>query len=113
MFTSDNGFNLGEHGQWEKKSNYENANRVPLVMRVPGASAAGDTVNGFIELVDLFPTLATLAGIQRDIPSLRLDGKDFSPLFSNSAAATPKAHALYTYPACSLNTYNQVISSFL
>lgn len=109
MLTSDNGLNLGEHGQWEKKSNYDNANRVPLIMNVPGTSVKGETVHGFIEMVDLFPTLAKLAGIESDIPSLGLDGEDFSAVFNNANAATPKPYALYAFPACNVQGLNQVI----
>ena len=78
------------------------------MIRVPRARAAGRRVHGFVELVDLFPTLATLAGIGKDARALNHDGKDLSRLFTKRKASTPKSHALYAYPACNVHSFNQV-----
>ena len=73
----DHGWKLGEHGSWCKQSNYDIDVRVPLLMRVPELSAAGGRCNRLVELVDLFPTLCDVAGIQ--IPG-NMEGTSFKPL---------------------------------
>lgn len=57
----DHGFHLGDHGMWGKHTTMEQANRVPLLIRVPGM-ARGRSAN-LVELLDLFPTLSELAGL--------------------------------------------------
>ena len=73
----DHGWKLGEHGSWCKQSNYDIDVRVPLLMRVPGLSSAGGRCNRLVELVDLFPTLCEVAGV--DIPD-NMEGTSFKPL---------------------------------
>ena len=61
---SDHGFALGEHGAWAKWSNWEVATRVPLAIRAPWLPASrGARISTTIELLDLFPTIAELAGV--------------------------------------------------
>ena len=61
---SDHGFALGEHGSWAKWSNWEVATRVPFAIRAPWLPAsAGKRLSTVVELVDLYPTIAELAGI--------------------------------------------------
>ncbi|WP_230461201.1 sulfatase [Sphingobium sp. CAP-1] len=63
VFTSDHGYNLGEHGQWEKNTLWTGATRVPLIIYSPGAKGNGRVSRKLVELVDLYPTLAELAGL--------------------------------------------------
>jgi N-acetylglucosamine-6-sulfatase len=77
IFTSDNGFHLGEH--WlnlTKRTPYEEAHRVPLVIRGPGVPS-GRTVDEIGLNIDFAPTFAELAGASA--PSF-VDGRSLSPL---------------------------------
>jgi len=58
---SDHGFSLGEHMAYCKRSSFDVTTKVPLAIRVPGVEPRNDT-NPFT-LVDLFPTIADLAGV--------------------------------------------------
>ena len=80
VFTSDHGFNLGEHGLWQKQNLTDHATRVPLVVSVPGVPAKGRASRRLVELIDIFPTLADLAGLP--VP-LGLDGRSLRPLLRN------------------------------
>ncbi len=78
IFTSDHGYHLGEHDFWSKVSLHEESARVPLLIRVPGKAPA--VCDSLVELLDLYPTVASLCGL--DVPA-RLQGKDISPMFDD------------------------------
>jgi uncharacterized sulfatase len=77
VFISDHGYHLGEHGLWQKMSLFENSARVPLVIYDPRSKGNGKSSPGIVELVDLHPTLAQLAGLP--IPD-GVDGKSIKAL---------------------------------
>ncbi len=73
----DHGYQLGEHGTWNKRTNWEVAARVPLIISVPGQQHVGEKSNALVELVDMYPTLAQLCQLE---PPEGLEGKSFVPL---------------------------------
>jgi iduronate 2-sulfatase len=73
----DHGYQLGEHGTWNKRTNWEIAARVPMVISVPGQMHAGEKSDALVELVDMYPTLAQLCGLT---PPEGLEGRSFVPL---------------------------------
>lgn len=80
IFTSDNGFFHGEHRIiFGKNRFYEEATRVPLLIRGPGI-APGSTVEELAVNVDLAPTILAAAGSVAGIPQ---DGRSLLPLISN------------------------------
>jgi len=92
VFLSDHGYHVGEHGHWQKKTLFEQANRIPLILSVPGAAGNGERAGGIVEVVDLYRTLSELAGLSEPTWT---DGKSFAravedpdaPLRENAVSA--------------------------
>ena len=78
IFTSDHGYHLGEHDFWAKVSLHEESVVVPLIIKAPGKSPA--VCNSFVELLDLYPTIAKMCGLKKQT---RLQGLDISKLLDN------------------------------
>ena len=78
IFTSDQGCHLDEHEFWEKFSLRDESSGVPLIISVPGKKPA--VCNSFVELLDLYPTLSSLCGL--DIPK-RIQGKNIAPMLDD------------------------------
>jgi arylsulfatase A-like enzyme len=95
LFTSDHGYHMGEHGHWQKTTLFENAARVPLILRVPGMKTAGQSTATLVEQVDFYPTLAELCGLPA--PG-NLSGISFAPVLAD-VTATPRTSALTHYAA--------------
>ena len=82
VFTSDHGYQLGEHGQWGKVTVFEACARVPLAVRVPGGPT-GES-DALVELVDLLPTLGDLCDVP--VPD-DVQGRSFAATLRNPAAS--------------------------
>lgn len=83
LFTSDHGYHLGWRGQWAKHDLSEEVMRVPLIAWFPGVVPTGTRTDGMVELIDLFPTFAEVAGLP--IPK-SLDGRSFFDQLRDSKA---------------------------
>ncbi|WP_282035479.1 sulfatase [Saccharicrinis aurantiacus] len=86
----DHGWHLGDMGIWGKATNYEISTRVPLMIWTPDMKAdlRGSHSKALVELVDMYPTLADLAGLEA--PS-HLEGHSFSALIDNPNQEWKKA----------------------
>jgi iduronate 2-sulfatase len=80
----DHGYSLGEGDHWCKATNFERDTRVPLLIRFPGMPLPGAPTSAIIEYVDLYPTVAALAGLS---PPATLDGTSLLPILMDPAAA--------------------------
>jgi arylsulfatase A-like enzyme len=76
----DHGWKLGEHDAWCKHSNVENDVNAPLIISAPGMKASGKHTKALVEMVDLYPTLAELAGLP--VPA-HVEGTSLAPLLSD------------------------------
>lgn len=93
----DHGFHLGDLGIWTKHTNYEQANRIPILIAAPGVTQPGSATQQLAESVDLFPTLAELAGLPAPKVPQPLDGVSLVPVLKNPQARV-RNHAYHVYP---------------
>jgi len=101
VYTSDQGFYMGEHGWFDKRFMYEECQRMPLIIRYPKAIKAGSTSNAICMNVDFAPTFLDFAGVE--IPS-DIQGTSLKPVLENEGkipADWRKAayYHYYEYPA--------------
>ena len=94
LFTSDNGYLLGQHRHQGKHLVYEESVRVPLVIRGPGLPA-GETRSGLVQNIDLAPTIVDVAGAEANH---EMDGVSMLPL-ARSGELDRDRHLLIVYPS--------------
>lgn len=93
----DHGFHLGDLGIWTKHTNYEQANRIPICFVAPGVAKPNSSTKQLVETVDIFPTLAELAGLPApDVPQ-PIDGVSLVSVLKDSDARV-RDHAFHAYP---------------
>jgi uncharacterized sulfatase len=83
VFMSDHGYSLGERGQWMKQMLFERSARSPLILAGPGVRAKGKGSSRIVEYLDLYPTVAGLAGLT---PPRDLEGRSLAPLLRDPKA---------------------------
>jgi arylsulfatase A-like enzyme len=82
---SDHGFHLGEKERWAKRSLWEDGTRVPLIVAGPGVTQ-GKVCNKSVELLDVYPTLLELAGLNEDE---KLEGNSMATLLKTPDTQWP------------------------
>ena len=84
----DHGWQLGEHGEWCKRTNFELGVRIPFMIRDPATAKTsfGRKTDHFAEALDLYRTLASLAGFPATAVEQGVEGVDLSPVFSSTTA---------------------------
>lgn len=80
----DHGFHLGDHTEWCKHSNFEQATRIPFMFAGPGVAKKQQSHHP-VNLVDLFPTIFDLAGVAQHSQT---DGKSLAPLLDGNKTTT-------------------------
>lgn len=93
----DHGYHLGDHGLWTKHTNYEQANRIPILFIAPGVTQPGSHTDELVETVDIFPTLASLAGTPAPTGPQPIDGDDLTPVLRDPSASVSD-HAYHCFP---------------
>lgn len=92
IFTSDNGFALGEHGRVDKRTAYEESLRVPLVVRYPPLIPKATVVNEMVLNLDLAPSVIDLCGGKK---LTDIDGRSWKPLLSGNSKGWRKSWAYF------------------
>jgi iduronate 2-sulfatase len=93
----DHGWHLGDHGWWCKHSNYEQATRIPLIVSAPGARRGARAKNALVETVDIYPTLAELAGLPAPEVPQGMEGKSFASVLRDPGRSL-KDFVFHVYP---------------
>lgn len=93
---SDHGYHLGEKQHWHKFALWERATRVPLIVRSPALPGRGARVHTPVSLLDVYPTLLSLAGLPP--PRHSLSGTDLLPLLRNEPGKRRRAVVTTYYP---------------
>jgi arylsulfatase A-like enzyme len=98
IYTSDQGFYLGEHGWFDKRFMYEQSFRTPLLIRYPKEIKAGTEIDRLVQNLDFAPTLLDYAGV--DIPS-EMQGESFKQLVNGESDEWRDAvyYTYYEYPS--------------
>lgn len=100
VYTSDHGDNLGTRGLWGKSTLYQESVRVPMIVAAPGLTSA--VCETPVDLLDLFPTLLSAAGID---PSPDMQDRPGRSLFDIAAAPPERDRVIFSeYHAAGSNT---------
>lgn len=94
IYTSDQGFFLGDHGFFDKRLMYEESLRMPLLARLPGVTKAGSVSDEMVLNVDFAATFLELAG--RAKPA-EMQGRSFGKVLAGGKAKEPRKAAYYRY----------------
>ncbi len=91
---ADHGMHMGEKDNIEKFTLWERSTRVPLIIHKPGMEGAGSTCEEPVSLMDLYPTLAALAGFEAPP---HLDGQSLLPQLADPHQPTTPVVSSYRF----------------
>ncbi|HMB92152.1 MAG TPA: sulfatase/phosphatase domain-containing protein, partial [Rhodothermales bacterium] len=94
IYSSDQGFFLGDHGWYDKRWMYEESLRMPLIVRWPGVVTPGSVNTDLVQNLDFAETLLDLAGVS--IPA-SMQGRSFKPLLTGETPADWREAIYYHY----------------
>ncbi|MCB9883482.1 MAG: sulfatase [Planctomycetes bacterium] len=94
IYTSDQGFFLGDHGLYDKRFIYEESLRTPCIVSWPGVTKAGSTCDALVQNIDIAPTILSMARVPHDAS---MHGKDLSPLLRSETPADWRDAIYYQY----------------
>lgn len=94
VYTSDQGFFLGDHGWFDKRLMYEESMAMPLLVRYPAMIAPGSVTDDLVLNVDFAPTLLELAGVER---SASMQGRSLVPLLRGRTPDNWRTSVYYRY----------------
>lgn len=104
VYTSDQGFYMGEHGWFDKRFMYEESLRTPLLIAYPGHIRPGSVCNKLVQNIDYAPTFLDLAGISKP---KELPGRSLTPLFKAGDKVKGWRNSIY-YHYYDYPTYHMV-----
>lgn len=104
VYTSDQGFYMGEHGWFDKRFMYEESLRTPLIVSYPGHTKPGSVCNRLVQNIDYAPTFLALAGVHqpKDMP-----GRSLVPVLANGDNVKNWRQSIY-YHYYDYPTYHMV-----
>jgi arylsulfatase A-like enzyme len=94
IYTSDQGFFLGDHGLFDKRFMYEASVRMPFLVRWPGVAKPGFAQSSMSINTDFAPTFMDIAGLP--VPS-DMQGRSLVPLLKGAAPSDWRASYYYRY----------------
>ncbi|MCH2205023.1 MAG: sulfatase [Lentisphaerales bacterium] len=94
MYSSDQGFYMGEHGWFDKRMMYEESYRTPFLVKWPGTIKPGSVNTDLVQNIDFAPTFLDICGVE--IPA-DMDGVSVVPLLKGEKPADWRKHLYYTY----------------
>jgi arylsulfatase A-like enzyme len=94
VYTSDQGFFLGDHGLYDKRFMYEASIRMPFIVRWPGVAKAGGIQDGMAINTDFAPTFLEIAGLA--IPQ-DIQGRSLVPMLKGAAPPDWRTSYYYRY----------------
>lgn len=94
VYTSDQGFYMGEHGWFDKRFMYEESMHTPLIVSYPGHIKAGVENNDLVQNIDFAPTFLSLAGVKQPA---QMTGRSLEPLFAGNKPKNWRKSLYYHY----------------
>lgn len=104
VYTSDQGFYMGEHGWFDKRFMYEESLRTPLLIAYPGHIQPGTVCNKLVQNIDYAPTFLDLAGVSKP---KELPGRSLTPIFKAGDKVKGWRNSIY-YHYYDYPTYHMV-----
>jgi arylsulfatase A-like enzyme len=94
IYTSDQGFYLGENGWFDKRFMYDVSMQTPLLVRWPGKIKPGSVNSSLVQTIDYAPTMLDVAGIKT--PEW-MQGLSFKPILTGKQTQLPRKELYYRY----------------